>query len=470
MNNNSVPIFYNNNNQFGFCNNQNYNNMMNMNSMNMITNNTNTPFTFNTNQTPNFQNFNNFNNISFNQLSSNNNTNFNNTPFSNNNSFANNKNSQNKDNFVAPNFDLLIDDKNQASYLFPLVGLENVGLTCYMNSALQCLLHIPELNNYFLNIYNNQKDILKIINKDAETKGLLSERYYDLIIDIQKNNVQNYLDAKAITPIFFHNTIVILNPQFKEFDANDSKDLLLFLFQSMHEELNYYGNKKLSSIPTCNQGIAQEALNFFWKVNNTLNLSIFSYLFYGIFETETECLFCNYKFYNFQYFQIITFPLYNYINNCQVYNIYRGFKDFIKKEKMSGNNQCYCQRCKQLRDCEVGSLIYLTPPYLIINLDYGKDKRYNPIGFNFGEILDLTGFTEEICTERNYKLVAVSTHIGTSGVSGHYIAYCKNPFQQENDSSWYKFNDSCVSKVEFNEVKQNSPYFLIFKKNKMMKY
>ena len=440
--------------------------MMNMNSMNMITNNTNTPFTFNTNQTPNFQNFNNFNNISFNQLSSNNNTNFNNTPFSNNNSFANNKNSQNKDNFVAPNFDLLIEDKNKASYLFPLVGLENVGLTCYMNSALQCLLHIPELNNYFLNIYNNQKDILKIINKDAETKGLLSERYYDLIIDIQKNNVKNYLDAKAITPICFHNTISLLNPQFKEFDANDSKDLLLFLFQSMHEELNYYGGNKLPSIPTCNQGIAQEALNFFWKVNNTLNLSIFSYLFYGIFETETECLFCNYKFYNFQYFQIITFPLYNHINNCQVYNIYRGFKDFIKKEKMSGNNQCYCQKCKQLRDCEVGSLIYLTPPYLIINLDYGKDKRYNPIGFDFGEILDLTGFTEEICTERDYKLVAVSTHIGTSGVSGHYIAYCKNPFQPENDSSWYKFNDSCVSKVEFNEVKQNSPYFLIFKKIK----
>ena len=189
-------------------------------------------------------------------------------------------------------------------------------------------------------------------------------------------------------------------------------------------------------------------------------------MFYGIFESETKCCLCGNKFYNFQYFQIITFPLYNYIHNSRKYNIYKGFKDFIKTERMTGNNQCYCQQCKGLTDCEVGSLIYLTPPYLIINLDYGKDKRYNPIGFEFGEILDLSGFTLDICTEKQYKLVAVSTHIGQSGASGHYIAYCKSAFQSEYVSSWYKFNDSYVSKVEFEEVKEHSPYFLIYRKTK----
>ena len=292
----------------------------------------------------------------------------------------------------------------------------------------------------------------------------MSERYCDLIKKIQENNSQDYRSSQAISPILFHNTITHLNPQFREFDANDSKDLLLFLFQSMHEELNYYGNNKLSGIPTCNQRIPQEALDFFLQINNEMNLSIFSYLFYGIFESETKCCFCREKFYNFQYFQIITFPLYNHINKSKKYNIYKGFQDFIKTERMTGNNQCYCQNCKGLRDCEVGSLIYLTPPYLIINLDYGKDKRYNPIGFEFGEILDLSGFTLDICTEKEYKLVAVSTHIGQSGASGHYIAYCKSPFKNEYDSSWYKFNDSYVSKVEFEEVKEHSPYFLIYRK------
>ena len=35
--------------------------------------------------------------------------------------------------------------------------------------------------------------------------GFLSERYFDLILDIQKNNVQDYRKSKAVSPIFFHN-------------------------------------------------------------------------------------------------------------------------------------------------------------------------------------------------------------------------------------------------------------------------
>ena len=48
---------------------------------------------------------------------------------------------------------------------FPLIGLRNVGLTCYMNSTLQCLLHIPELNNFFFNIYSQQRGELEDIQK-----------------------------------------------------------------------------------------------------------------------------------------------------------------------------------------------------------------------------------------------------------------------------------------------------------------
>ena len=130
---------------------------------------------------------------------------------------------------------------------------------------------------------------------------------------------------------------------------------------------------------------------------------------------------------------------------------------------MIGDNQCYCQNCKGLRDATVKSIIHFTPPYLIINIDYGKNKKYEPSKVEFGEIIDLSGFISSNCTKKLYELVAVSTHIGSSGSSGHYIAYCKD----KNDE-WHKFDDSSHNKCKFDEVNSYSPYLLIFKRDDNM--
>ena len=336
-------------------------------------------------------------------------------------------------------------------YLFPKKGLNNVGLTCYMNSTLQLLLHVSELNNFFINIYPEQEDKLKRINKDVETKGRLSQEYYKVVKNIFGNNNDSF------SPRDFNTLISNLNPQFSKFQSNDSKDLLLYLFQSMHAELNFFGEKSLKNVPKCNQLNEKESFNFFMEVNNNLNLSIFSYLFYGIIKSQTICCGCNSILYNFQFFQFLSFPTFNYKN--KLFNIYQGFKEFIKKERMIGDNQCYCQKCKELKDAEVNSIIYYTPPYLIINIDYGKDKKYNPNKILFGGIIDLTGFIDSQCTEKTYELIAICTHIGRSGNSGHYITYCK-----DNNNKWHKFNDSYHSICNFEEVNSNSPYLLLFKR------
>ena len=504
LNNNQNQSFNINNNFTGSNNmNQNFNNSLNQNSMNQNSFNMNSlnslnqnsfnmnslnqnsfnmnPMSINSmNQNSMSMNFMNMNNNSYpmsNQIfqtmpnvnnnmllnpMNNMNMNFNlNSSTPNNNLQNNNQNIQNQNDGDIPDFQLLFNDL-ESDELFPYVGLRNVGLTCYMNSTLQCLLHIPELNNFFLKVYANQIDNFDTINKAAETGGKLSKGYLDLLMSVITENRETR-SSKAVTPNCFHNIIGNLNPQFRTYDANDSKDLLLFLIQSMHEELNYYGNKKLNVVPPCDQTIAQKALDFFLEVNNELNLSIFSYLFYGIFKSETECLVCHQKFYNFQYFQILSFPLYEF-KSKKHFNLYQGFKNFIKTEHMRGDNQCFCQKCQKLTDSDVRTKIYYTPPYLIINLDYGKNKKYNPGEINFGISLDLTGFTDEVCTKKSYQLVAISSHMGSSGVGGHYIAYCRNPFQREDDDIWYVFNDSSVRKVKFEDKNCHSPYFLIFRR------
>ena len=389
----------------------------------------------------------------------------------NNSSQNNNQESKNDDINIEINNELddfLKNNKNYDNY-FPLIGLQNVGLTCYMNAILQCLLHIPELNVFFIKLYPERKNKFMKINKDCETHGKLCEEYYNIVKKVfeLKNNNKVYRRYKyynridSIAPKAFNNLLSNLNPQFARYESNDAKDLLLYLFQAMHSELNYFGDKRLKNVPKCNQLNESEAYKFFMIVNKSLNLSIFSHLFYGVTKSVTKCGSCQKILYNFQFIHFLSFPTFEY--KYKKFNIYQGFKDFIKKEKMSGDNQCYCQNCKGLRDSFVKTKIYNPPPYLLINIDYGKNKKYIPSSVDFGMGIDIINFIDKSYKgSTQYKLISVTTHIGQSGNGGHYISYCR-----DSDNKWYEFNDSSVYEAKSDEIYNYTPYLLIYKKEKL---
>ena len=97
---------------------------------------------------------------------------------------------------------------------------------------------------------------------------------------------------------------------------------------------------------------------------------------------------------------------------------------------------------------------------MLINIDYGKNK-INPVSqLIFEPEIDIKDY---LCLyngqKTKYKLCSVCTHIGKSGSSGHYIAYCLN----KNNNTWYEFNDSfCYEIKDMDELKENSPYLLIY--------
>ena len=358
------------------------------------------------------------------------------------------------------NFKVYFYENFEIDY-YPMKGLNNVGLTCYMNSTLQCLLHIPELTNFFVNSYNEFSNKNEKIIQKTETKGKISKEYKALLTEIFSNSRNFFGFDSSVSPKKFNDLISRLNPQFSKYQSNDAKDLIIYLLQEMHEELNYFGAKKLQKIPQCNQLDESDSFKFFYEVNSKMNFSIISYLFWGIVKQTTICKVCQSTLFNFQYFQYLSFPLYRYANTK--FNIYKGLKDYIAEEILSGDNQFYCQKCQNLRDAKIFSKIYYTSPYLLINLDYGKNKIYIPKEIDYGSIIILSKeFLEIKAGEITYNLIAVSSHIGSSGNSGHYITYCRDI----KSDSWYKFNDSSVSKCDFENTKEYSPYLLLFKKVK----
>ena len=387
---------------------------------------------------------------------------------------------------------------NNYIYLFPKIGLNNIGSTFYMNATLQCLLHVSELTVYFLREYPNDKKNLNEKNKLIESHGQISNVFYELVkgvcedeYKIKKNlnysKQQNSMNdnsnysgshknfekvepnlsnsntvmsrSSSFSPYNFKKTLGIYNPQFKKFEYNDFKDLILYLMKAMHDELNYFGGNNSINLSRPNQYDKVNTFMYFMNSYNFQNFSIISNIFYGTYENATTCHECNKLLYNYQKFEFISFGMSDYSN--KEFDIYNGFKDNSKPLQLRGENQLYCNTCKKLVDAEITSKIIQPPKKLLIYIDYGKNKAFRPSQVKFDEIIDITNY---VCFDFGYpikyKIIGVCTRLGPSGSYGHYIAYCKH----RETGDWFNFNDSTCRKCNKDEIYGGSPYLLLYEK------
>ena len=374
----------------------------------------------------------------------------------NNNNFNNkiNINNNNENRRRVHSADKLKIDKNQAK--IPRIfsaGLENVGATCYMNATLQCLAHINNLTIYLLKPEN-----IQIIQKNM-LRNKLTHAYLNVLINLWQNtNIAHY------APNYFKQVISEMNPLFKGIQANDSKDLILFLLETMHNELNKPNNpNSQQNNEVINQFDFNEAFKSFRKFFMNNYRSVISNLFYGLFNSIMICKKCKIKTHNIQCFNILIFPLEEvrkYKQRVQnIVNIEECFEYYQKKETMSGQNQIYCNNCKSMSDSINYSTLISSPNYLIINLNRGKGLQFD-IKINFEEYLDINKFLylKEKDIPSFYELIGIVTHFGPSSMSGHFIAFCKSFV----DKKWYKYNDSIVSPSSFNELKNTGVHYILF--------
>ena len=353
--------------------------------------------------------------------------------------------------------------KEELSKLPNLVGLQNIGATCYMNATLQALSNTKSLTDFFLTKYK--------FDANAYNKKMANE-YYKVLTNLWSDEKKN----GDYPPYDFKQAISEENPLFAGIQANDSKDLINFLLERFHQELNYAKKSNNDNeIVNVNQMDEMQTLKVFISDYFNSNQSIIVDCFYGMLETKSKCSGCNITKYNFQIYSFLEFPLQE-VNNYMYQNgrrmsllnndgsnpdidLLECFEYYQKIDLMNGQNQMYCNICNKNMDTFYGSNIYSLPNYLIINLNRGKGAVYE-CKVNFPENLNLLNFVTFKQGKTYFQLYAVICHLGPSSMSGHFVAYCRH---KQNDK-WYKYNDSfvteCTKPQEYNE---GMPYILFYR-------
>ena len=322
-----------------------------------------------------------------------------------------------------------------------------------MNATIQCLAHIIKLTKYLL----NERNINKIVSDKNKYK--LTNSYIEILNNIWLNNSINYY-----SPDNFKNIISEMNPLFAGIQANDSKDLVLFILETMHNELNEPKNKnQINEITIQNQYDYETTFKLFKQYFIKNYNSIISNLFYGMYNSMITCLRCSRTTHNVQCFNILIFPLEevrkykNKLNNAV--DIIECFEYYRKQDFMKNSNQIYCNNCKAMSNSNNKTELIIGPNVLVINLNRGKGLEFN-VKINFDEYLDIKNFIYyKESSPTFYELIGIVTHFGPSSMSGHFIAFCKSFV----DNQWYKYNDTQVNHSSFQEARSTGvPYILFY--------
>ncbi|XP_047219609.1 ubiquitin carboxyl-terminal hydrolase 8 [Girardinichthys multiradiatus] len=331
-----------------------------------------------------------------------------------------------------------------------LTGLRNLGNTCYMNSILQCLCNTPRMADYFNNNCYlddiNRSNILGHKGEVAEEFGVIMKALWAGLY-------------KCISPRDFKSTIGKINDQFAGYDQQDSQELLLFLMDGLHEDLNKADNRKRYKEEENDHLDDQTAANLAWSKHKLLNESIIVVLFQGQFKSTVQCLTCHRKSRTFETFMYLSLPLAS-TSKCSLQDCLRLFS---KEEKLTDNNKVFCRHCKAHRDSTKKLEIWKVPPIVLVHLKRfsyegrWKQKLQTSVDFPLDN-LDLAQYV--IGPKQNlkrYNLYGVSNHYGGLD-GGHYTAYCKNSDKQR----WYKFDDHEVTEISSSSVKSSAAYILFY--------
>lgn len=308
-------------------------------------------------------------------------------------------------------------------------GLLNTGVTCYMNTAIQALLHVPPFSNFLINVHKG--NVPEISNKSV-TKELAQLQHKLLDSHITRN----------IYPAAIIKRLDDINPMMSMWQQEDSHEYFMSLLSRVQEDTVPPGKK--------------------------LRTSILHEIFGGTYLQTVTCQTCKTVSTTHQDFYDLPVSFSSNERKARSkFTLSSSINEFfspatIKSDKSSKTGYD-CEKCKKLTTAVALSRIEEPSEYLAINIkrfnfkEKSSRKIKDPISYPME--LDLTAHSINKDVPLKYKLISATMHEGRTTSSGHYVVFCQQP-----NNTWALYDDESVRRVTEKVVLRHEEdvYFLVY--------
>ena len=319
-----------------------------------------------------------------------------------------------------------------------VVGLQNMGNTCYSNSTLQLIRACSDWNGYC--ITQNFTELLQNLPDTNNHKRILLA-YQDIVKALWSTHKPAY-----IRPMGFISEIrkAVSGTVYEMFGMpipNDSHEYLVYLLDNFHEALKKevpFNEKLLNDNMNSTDKmitLAENGWNRFISKNNSEIVN----LFFGMMRKTIHCTNCKNNSYQWEVFNSLKIP-------CEG----NTFEEWIINEVKESEIEDYkCDKCKDSHLAKIYSAIWKLPQNLFVTLRrFNFDGRKNMTQCPYdGEQINFKQFfaeeSNDASREWSYELHGISDHHG-SHMGGHYTAQFKHPISGE----WWLFDDETAHKLE----------------------
>ncbi|KAL4943719.1 hypothetical protein BDV06DRAFT_130592 [Aspergillus oleicola] len=361
----------------------------------------------------------------------------------------------------------------------PRTGLANFGVTCYLNSTVQCLSATVLMSKFFIDDrfrYYVQKNW-------KGSQGVMPGLFANLIRSLWKNDVQ------VIMPTSFRNFCGRLNQEWGIDRQQDAKEFFDFVVDCLHEDLNVNWQRTPLRPLTFEEEMQRERMpvakvsRIEWDRYCHREESFISSLFAGQHASRLKCTTCKRTSTTYEAFYSISVE----IPPSGKGDIYQCLRSYCQEEMLSGDEVWKCPYCKCERVATKQIIITRAPQILVVHFKrfsasktQSARKIHTPVDFPLhglrmddfvytqprsGDPPPSSQDTSTLATEPpfTYDAYGVLRHIGASMGSGHYISLVRDASRQ----CWRRFDDGRATDfiprdLSFKDRLQNEQAYIVF--------